>query len=36
VSTTLDRLGLSLPVSRGASAALIATIDGPRGKVELR
>jgi hypothetical protein len=32
----LDALGLDLRVSKGPAAALIATIDGPRGRVELR
>jgi len=32
----LKRLGLELPVQRGARAALIATVNSPRGRVELR
>jgi glyoxalase-like protein len=32
----LDALGLGLRVSKGAAARLIATIDGPRGRVVLR
>jgi hypothetical protein len=32
----LDALGLGLRVSQGPAAALIATIDAPRGRVELR
>ena len=32
----LDALGLGLRVSKGSTAALIATVDGPRGRVELR
>lgn len=32
----LDTLGLDLRVGKGAAAALIATIDSPRGRVELR
>lgn len=32
----LRHLGLDLPVRRGASPALIAVIEGPRGRVELR
>jgi len=32
----LRRLGLDLPVKRGQSPALIAVIEGPRGRVELR
>jgi hypothetical protein len=32
----LDHLGLKLQVDVGPRAALIATIDGPRGLVELR
>ncbi|MEJ2085175.1 MAG: VOC family protein [Acidobacteriota bacterium] len=33
---TLQTLGLKLPVDAGATAALIATLDTPRGLVELR
>lgn len=36
VSGTLRHLDLDLPVKQGASPALIAVIDGPRGRVELR
>jgi Glyoxalase-like domain len=32
----LDALGLGLRVSKGSAPGLIATIDGPRGRVELR
>ena len=32
----LRHLGLDLPLSQGQSPALIAIIDGPRGRVELR
>ena len=32
----LDALGLGLRVSKGSAAGLIATIDSPRGRVELR
>jgi Glyoxalase-like domain len=32
----LDALGLNLRVQKGSAAALIATIDSPRGRVELR
>ena len=32
----IDALGLDLRVSRGSAVTLIATIDGPRGRVELR
>jgi len=32
----LRQLGLDLPVKYGSAAALIAVIDGPRGRVELR
>ena len=32
----LDALGLGLRVSQGSAAVLIATIDGPRGRVEIR
>lgn len=32
----LDALGLELAVARGSTVALIATIDGPTGRVELR
>ena len=36
VRAMLSTLGLDLPVARASRAALIATIDGPRGRVELR
>ena len=36
VSGMLRRLGLDLPVKRAQSPALIAVIEGPRGRVELR
>ena len=36
VQATLVALGLDLPVTRGSTVALIATIDGPKGRVELR
>jgi hypothetical protein len=36
VQKTLSQLGLDLPVTTGPNAALIATIVGPRGRVELR
>ena len=36
VSEMLGQLGLDLPVKRGQSPALIAVIEGPRGRVELR
>jgi hypothetical protein len=36
VQTTLRALGVGLDVRRGPRAALIATIDTPRGRVELR
>ena len=36
VQKMLDALGLSLHVDKGSAPALIATIDGPRGRVELR
>ena len=36
VRKVLDQLGLDLPVTRGATPALIATIDGRHGRVELR
>ena len=32
----LERLGVSMPVTRGPVPALVATIRGPRGQVELR
>jgi Glyoxalase-like domain len=35
VSKILGELGLDLPVAKGPAPALIATIDGPRGHVEL-
>jgi Glyoxalase-like domain len=36
VQHTLRQLGLYLPVQRGSKPALIAVINGPRGRVELR
>lgn len=36
VQKMLDRLGLDLRVRKGSGPALIATIDSPRGRVELR
>jgi hypothetical protein len=36
VRIMLDRLGLDLPLQRGAAPALIATISSPKGRVELR
>jgi hypothetical protein len=36
VEGMLKRLGLALQVEPGSSAALIATVSGPRGRVELR
>jgi hypothetical protein len=36
VQRRLQELGLDLPVKPGSTAALVATIDGPRGRVELR
>lgn len=36
VQRRLRELGLDLPVQPGATPALVATIDGPRGRVELR
>jgi len=36
VNTMLQHLGIDLPLKRGPSPALIAIIDGPRGRVELR
>ena len=36
VQQMLHQLGLDLPVKYGSAAALIAVIDGPRGRVELR
>ena len=32
----LDVLGLDLRVQKGSAPAIIATIDSPRGRVELR
>jgi hypothetical protein len=32
----LKGLGLDLQVQQGPAAALIATLDGPRGRIELR
>ena len=36
VGRTLNQLGLELPVTKGPAAALVATITGARGRVELR
>ena len=36
VRKMLDHLGIDLPLERGQSPALIAIIEGPRGRVELR
>jgi hypothetical protein len=36
VQTMLDRLGLELRVSQTPAPAIIATIDSPRGRIELR
>ena len=36
IQQMLQQLGLKLTVSKGSLPALIATIDGPRGRVELR
>lgn len=36
VQKMLDQLGLDLRVNRGSAPAIIATIDSPRGRVELR
>jgi hypothetical protein len=36
VQKMLDTLGLALHVDKGSAPALIATIDSPRGRVELR
>jgi hypothetical protein len=36
VSAMLHAIGVALPVHGAATPALIATIDGPRGRVELR
>ncbi len=36
VRTMLKMLGLDLPVAPGSRPALVATIDGPLGRVELR
>jgi len=36
VQATLRQLGLNLPVQQGSRPALIATIDSPKGRVELR
>jgi hypothetical protein len=36
VQKMLDALALPLRVQKGAAPAIIATIDGPRGRVELR
>ncbi|MFI5179703.1 MAG: VOC family protein [Vicinamibacterales bacterium] len=36
VQAMLRELGLPLPVTRGPKPALVATIDGPKGRVDLR
>jgi hypothetical protein len=36
IRTMLGQLGIPLPVSAGKSVSLVATIDSPRGRVELR
>ena len=36
VRSMLQQLRIDLPVKDGPSPALIATIDGPRGRIELR
>jgi hypothetical protein len=36
IQRVLGQLGLDLPVSSGQTAALVATLDSPRGRVELR
>lgn len=36
VGKMLRQLGLALPVKQGSKPALIATLDGPKGRVELR
>ncbi len=36
VRDLLEKLGFALPVARAAHAALIATVDSPKGRVELR
>ena len=36
VQEMLRKLGLALPVTSGAAPALVAIIEGPRGRVELR
>jgi hypothetical protein len=36
VQKLLNQLGLELPVTKGQTPALVATITGPRGRVELR
>jgi hypothetical protein len=36
VQRLLRELGLDLPVQSGAKPALVAVIDSPRGRVELR
>jgi Glyoxalase-like domain len=36
VRTMLDGFGLDLPVTAGPKPALVATVSGPRGRVELR
>jgi hypothetical protein len=36
VRMILNQLGFDLPVTKGPTPALVATIDSPRGRVELR
>lgn len=36
IETMLESLGLGLPVTHAAHPALVATLDGPKGSVELR
>jgi hypothetical protein len=36
IRAMLDRLGLGLTVDFGPAPALVATIEGPRGRVEVR
>jgi hypothetical protein len=36
ITAALDALGIALPVTPGAVPGLIATIDGPKGRIELK
>ncbi len=36
LTRTLRTLGLGLPVQQASNAALVATVDGPNGRIELR